>query len=286
MTDIEEALALLVAPCTDERFFQRALKALALVTQCRWAAFCRPSHKGKIIEIVAFCDLQHNLPGFEFDLQGSPCESIYQLKYPNCHILYPDGLQRTFPNSPWIKKLGANSYQAEIILNEDKTPIGHILVMDTLSQTETMKSREFFRLLAHRIAVEYNRLLISREMEVHKQMIAHTEQLMSFVDLNYQYRVISKGYKKVFNRTASSLIGTSVAELHGKDVFVDHLKPLIDRALKGETLTAQTKIHPPHLCEPIYLNIHHNPHYDDQGEIVGVIISAHKITDLHHAKER
>lgn len=286
MTDIEEALALLAAPCTDERFFQRALKALALVTQCRWAAFGRPSDKEGIMEIVAFCDLKHNLPGFEFELKGSPCDSIYQLKPPNCHILYPSDLQKTFPHFSLIKNLGANSYQAELILNDDGSPIGHILVMDTLSQTETMKSREFFRLLAQRIGIEYKRLLISRELELHKQMIAHTEQLMSFVDRNYQYRVISKGYEKVFNQTAKSLIGKSVAEVHGEAIFNDHLKPLLDRTLKGETITAQSWIQPPHLSEPIYLNIHHNPYYNEKGEVVGVIVSAHNITDLHHANEK
>ncbi|QFU22474.1 GGDEF domain-containing protein [Shewanella eurypsychrophilus] len=286
MTDIEEALALLAAPCTDERFFQRALKALGLVTQCRWAAFGRPSHKDGIMEIVAFCDLKHNIPGFEFDLKGSPCESIYQLKYPNSHVLYSCDLQKTFPTFALIKKLGVSSYQAELILNDDGTPIGHILVMDTLPQTETMKSREFFRLLAQRIGIEYKRLLIARELDLHKQMIAHTEQLMSFVDRNYQYQVISKGYEKVFNRTAKSLIGKSVSEVHGETIFNDHLKPLLDRTLKGETITAQSWIHPPHLSEPIYLNIHHNPYYNEKDEVVGVIVSAHNITELHHANEK
>lgn len=72
MTHIEEALALLADPCTDGRFFQRALKALALVTQCRWAAFGRPSETLGKAEVVAFCDLNHSVPGFEFNQDGAP----------------------------------------------------------------------------------------------------------------------------------------------------------------------------------------------------------------------
>ncbi|WP_076409565.1 GGDEF domain-containing protein [Shewanella sp. UCD-KL12] len=285
MTDIEEALALLAAPCIDERFFQRALKALALVTQCRWAAFGRPSDKLGVIEIIAFCDLKHNVPGFEFTLKGSPCESIYQLTPPNTHILFPNELQSKFPHFDLIKKLGANSYQAELIWNDSGEAIGHILVMDSLPQSESVKSREFFRLLAQRIGVEYKRLLIARELALHKKMIAHTEQLMSFVDRDYQYHVVSIGYEKLFNRPSISIVGKTVAEIHGNKVFTEHLKPLLDRSLRGETVSEQAWIQPPHHDEPLFINVHHSPYYDEQGNIIGVIVSAHNITDLHHANE-
>ncbi|RTR39639.1 GGDEF domain-containing protein [Shewanella canadensis] len=284
MTDIEEALALLAAPCTDERFFQRALKALALVTQCRWAAFGRPSQNRGMAEVVAFCDLKHSIPGFEFNLKGSPCETIYQLRYPDTHILYPKDLQSLFPNFKLIKDLGANSYQAELILADDGTPIGHILVMDTEPQADSIKSREFFRLLAQRIGVEYKRLLISRELALHKQMIAVSEQFMSFVDINYRYHVVSKGYETMFGRAVQEFVGKTVEEIHGEEVFSQHLKPLLDRSLAGETINTQTWIHPPNQNAPIYLNVHHNPYYSESGNLIGVIVSAHDISEIHAAK--
>ena len=286
MTDIEEALALLAAPCTDERFFQRALKALALVTQCRWAAFARPSETLGKAEVVAFCDLKHSVPGFEFDLKGSPCEAIYQQRYPDTHLLYAKELQTRFPNFQLIKDLGANSYQAELILDDDGMPIGHILVMDILPQTESMKSKEFFRLLAQRIGVEYKRLLISRELALHKQMVAVTEHLMSFVDDTYTYQVVSKGYESLFNKPAAEIVGKTIAKIHGEQVFEQHLKPLIDRTLKGETVQTQVWIQPPDNTSPRYMNTLHNPYYNEKGHIVGVIVSAHDITDIHAAKEK
>ncbi|TVP15970.1 sensor domain-containing diguanylate cyclase [Shewanella sp. KCT] len=286
MTDLEEALALLAAPCIDERFFQRALKALALVTQCRWAAFARPSiHRGKI-EVVAFCDVKQTIPGFEFELMGSPCEAIYQMRYPNTHLLYANDLQQRFPDFQLIKDLGAVSYQAELILDDEGGPIGHILVMDTLPQRENTKSREFFRLLAQRIGIEYKRLLMSRELSVHKEMIASTHHMMSFVGLDYRYHVVSKGYEHLLNCDASQIIGKHASEIHGKAIFETHLKPLLDRSFAGESINTQTRIHPPSVPEPQYLNVHHNPHQDENGRISGVIVSAHNITELHKAKEQ
>ena len=286
MTDLEEALALLAAPCIDERFFQRALKALALVTQCRWAAFARPAkHEGKI-EVVAFCDVKQTIPGFEFDLKGSPCEAIYQMRYPNTHLLYASDLQQRFPDFKLIKDLGAVSYQGELILDDEGGPIGHILVMDPLPQRENTKSREFFRLLAQRIGVEYKRLLLSRELSVHKQMIASTHHMMSFVDLDYRYHVVSKGYEHLLNCNASEIVGKHASEIHGKAVFDNYLKPLLDKSFAGESVNTQTRIHPPSLDEPQFLNVHHNPHQDENGRINGVIVSAHNITELHKAKEK
>ncbi|GIU23458.1 hypothetical protein TUM4644_16980 [Shewanella colwelliana] len=286
MTDLEEALALLAAPCTDERFFQRALKALALVTQCRWAAFGRPSANEGMAEVIAFCDLKQSIPGFEFNLEGSPCEIIYQMRYPDTHLIYPNDLQQRFPNFQLIKDLGAVSYQAELILDNDGFPIGHILVMDPLPQSESTKSREFFRLLAQRIGIEYKRLLIARELAVHKQMIASTRQLMSFVDSNYRYQVVSKGYETLFDCSANDIIGKHVRELHGEEVFTHHLKPLLDASLSGQSVHTQTLIHPPHLDEPLHLNVHHNPYIDEQGLVLGSIVSAHNITEIQKAKQQ
>ncbi|MXR68553.1 diguanylate cyclase [Shewanella sp. JBTF-M18] len=285
MTDLEEALALLAAPCIDERFFQRALKALALVTQCRWAAFARPStHRGKI-EVVAFCDVKQTIPGFEFDLKGSPCEAIYQMRYPDTHLLYASDLQQRFPDFQLIKDLGAVSYQAELILGDEGNPLGHILVMDPLPQRENTKSREFFRLLAQRIGIEYKRLLMSRELSVHKEMIASTHHMMSFVGLDYRYHVVSKGYEHLLNCDASEIIGKHASEIHGEAVFENHIRPLLDRSFAGESINTQTRIHPPSVAEPQYLNVHHNPHQDENGQISGVIVSAHNITELQKAKE-
>ncbi|MBT1445637.1 GGDEF domain-containing protein [Shewanella sp. JM162201] len=285
MTDIEEALALLAAPCTDDRFFQRALKALALVTQCRWTAFARLSSDKTEVELLWFCDNKQLLPGFSFPMQHSPCEKLYRQRDVS-HILYPRDLQKAFPDFALIRTLGAQSYQGELILGDGGEPLGHILVMDPLPQEENTKSREFFRLLAQRIGVEYRRLLVARQLNLHKEMIKATRHMMSFIDRNYHYRVVSKGYELTFNRPASEIEGKQVAELHGEATFSANIKPLIDKAFSGETLHTQHWIHPPPPNPPIYVSVHHNPYIDENGNISGVIVSAHDITAIHQAEKQ
>ncbi|MGS0680131.1 diguanylate cyclase [Shewanella sp. 125m-7] len=285
MTNIEEALALLAAPCTDERFFTRALSALALVTQCRWAGFARPSSRVGFGEVIAFCDGNKSLPSFEFELKGSPCEQVYD-EVNKCHLIFNNDLQNRFPDFDLIKTLGADSYQAEKILNESGQVLGHIFVLDHRPQIENTKSNAFFRLLAQRFGVEYHRHIITQELEQHQEIITSSEQYMSFVDTDYIYRVVSKGYESLFNLSQQEIIGKTVVELHGLSVFENQLKPLLNRSFSGEQIKTQVWIHPPHLERPIFLDVHHNPYYGANGKIKGSIVSAHNITELEHAKNK
>lgn len=285
MTNIEEALALLAAPYTDERFFTRALSALTLVTQCRWAGFARLSNQPGFGEVIAFCDGKKSIPSFQFELKGSPCEQVY-LDTEKYHLIFNKDLQNRFPDFHLIKSLGANSYQAEKIVNESGEILGHIFVLDPLPQSESTKSKEFFRLLAQRIGVEYHRHIISQELVQHQQMISSSEQYMSFVDTDYIYRVVSKGYETLFNLTQEQIIGKPVVELHGLPVFEKQIKPLLDRCFSGEQIKTQVWIHPPHIAQPIFLDVHHNPYYDASGKVKGSIVSAHNITELEQAKNK
>ncbi|WOT06562.1 diguanylate cyclase domain-containing protein [Shewanella youngdeokensis] len=286
MTDIEEALALIAAPCTDKLFFTKALKALALVTRCRWAAFGRLSSKPGYGEIIAFCDGDKSMPGFEFKLAGTPCEQMYTAGAIQHHVLYTDNLQVHFPNFKLIKTLGAQSYQAELILDDNGAPLGHLFVLDCLPQTANVKANEFFRLLAQRIGVEYSRHTVVKELLRNTEMIASSKQFMSFVDTNYCYQVVSKGYESLFGLSNAEIIGQHVASLHGQAVFESKIKPLLDRSFEGQELIDQIWIHPPKMDKPIYINVHHNPYYDAQGVITGSIISAHNITEIQQAKDR
>ncbi|MCK8045306.1 GGDEF domain-containing protein [Shewanella sp. 1CM18E] len=285
MTNIEEALALLAAPYTDERFFIRALSALTLVTQCRWAGFARPSERPGFGEVIAFCDGKKSLPSFEFELKGSPCEQVYW-QTEKCHLIFSHDLQNRFPDFPLLKSLDAHSYQAEKIVNNNGNVLGHIFVLDQLPQTENTKSKEFFRLLAQRIGVEYHRHILTQELIQHQEMITSSEQYMSFVDTHYIYRVVSKGYESLFNLPQEQIIGKAVTELHGQPVFEGQIKPLLDRCFLGEQIKTQVWIHPPHIEQPIFLDVHHNPYYDANGKIKGAIVSAHNITELENAKSK
>lgn len=173
MKDIEEALALLAAPCTDERFFQRALKALSLVTQCRWTAICCPDKNTNLQKMIAFCDNKQMLPCITYPLNGAPCENFYTQNFKR-HILFSKNLAIEFPYFELLKHIKADSYQGEAIVNESGKVLGHIFVMDPFPQFETIKSKEFIRILSQRIGAEYCnlRLLHSENLDKNPLIIS------------------------------------------------------------------------------------------------------------------
>ena len=159
MTDVEEALALLTAPCVDHRFYQRVLKALTIVSQCRWAAFCCPTLSNKHLETVAFCDDKQPLPNREYLIKGSPCSAFYEKNYASSHQFCSKDLAIKFPEFGLIDHIYAESYQAEAIINKQGNVIGHILIMDPFPQSQSVRSKEFLRLLSQRISTEYQRTI-------------------------------------------------------------------------------------------------------------------------------
>ena len=59
---------------------------------------------------------------------------------------------------------------------------------------------------------------------------------IAVVDENYCYRIVSSQYMKGYGLAESDIVGKSVADLMGVDVFKQSVKPNLDKALKGQTV--------------------------------------------------
>jgi PAS domain S-box-containing protein len=100
--------------------------------------------------------------------------------------------------------------------------------------------------------------------------------LIGFVDRDYRYRFANKAYEDWLYRSPTSVIGLTVREAAGEDIF-EQRKVYMDRALAGEDV--QMQLPWPHRdgrrreAEVRYL-----PRRNDSGEIDGFHIFAHDVT--------
>ena len=102
-----------------------------------------------------------------------------------------------------------------------------------------------------------NRLRLSEEI------VDTSLDLNSVVDKNYRYLTVNTGYVQAFGETKESFIGKCVADLAGMDVFENQLKPLIDRALQGESLVSEYWLEYPNHGKR-YMEARYEP-YRDRG---------------------
>jgi len=76
-------------------------------------------------EVISFWTGKEYKPGFEYNLDGAPCEYIFQNE-PRC---FANDIQTRFPNDKDLAKLNLRSYAGARLIRNDK-PAGHIAVMD------------------------------------------------------------------------------------------------------------------------------------------------------------
>ncbi|EAR60773.1 bifunctional diguanylate cyclase/phosphodiesterase [Neptuniibacter caesariensis] len=114
-------------------------------------------------------------------------------------------------------------------------------------------------------------------------ILDHIDDLVSIVDNTYTYRAVSKGYELFFNCKKEEIIGQTVAEVHGEEVFIQQIKPSLDRTLAGDEIrfqfsrpAADGSIH--------YLDSKHSLYQGPLTRGNGVVVAVRDITPFVTAK--
>jgi signal transduction histidine kinase len=86
-------------------------------------------------------------------------------------------------------------------------------------------------------------ITLEKEAESTLQTYAHivsaSSDYLALIDRHYAYHAISKAYAEQLQKPSDDIIGRSVAQIMGPEVFERTLKPLADRCLSGEKITFQ-----------------------------------------------
>jgi PAS domain S-box-containing protein len=96
--------------------------------------------------------------------------------------------------------------------------------------------------------------------------------------------VINDEYLKRTGKRCEALVGHSVAEVMGEEVFQTVVRPELDRCLNEESVHYQAwfdfAVHGRR-----FVDVHYSPYRDEQGLIVGAVVSSRDITSLKQAEE-
>jgi PAS domain S-box-containing protein len=109
-------------------------------------------------------------------------------------------------------------------------------------------------------------------------IVGATPDLMSFVDTSYRYQAVNEAYLRAHQKTRDEIIGHSVAELHGTEVFNAIIKSEIDRCLAGEQIHYSAWFDYAGLGRR-FVDVIYNPYRDRQDAIAGVVVSVRDITE-------
>lgn len=121
------------------------------------------------------------------------------------------------------------------------------------------------------------------ELAKYRDIISSTTDGIAFLDENYRYVVVNDAYELFSGLKRHELIGLTVADYLGKDVFNHSIKPHFDRCMTGEIVHYQEWINYPILGQR-FVDITYSPYRDSNNAICGVIASTRDITERKHAE--
>ncbi|MFW6117696.1 MAG: PAS domain S-box protein [Thermoproteota archaeon] len=84
-----------------------------------------------------------------------------------------------------------------------------------------------------------------KALERYRKVVERTEDLVAAVDADYKYILVNDAFLEYHQLKREQVVGKTVKEVLGEDLFQEVIKPRIDRCLAGETVEYEMKhIHP------------------------------------------
>ncbi len=119
----------------------------------------------------------------------------------------------------------------------------------------------------------------------YENIVDTSKDHMAFIDNNYVYQAVNNMYVKAHEKPRKDILGHSVKELLGDDVFNNLAKPMLDRCLSGE------EIHDEFWFDYAGLGIRcmevsYYPFRDSEEVVSGIIATSHDITARKKAEEQ
>ena len=118
----------------------------------------------------------------------------------------------------------------------------------------------------------------------HERVLSATNDCIALVDRNYCYQLVNPAYCDRFNKSVDKIIGLTVGDLLGREVFESTIKPRLDCCFAGETVQYELWYEYPGGWAQ-FLSVTYDPYYESDGTISGVVASIRNITDLKQAED-
>jgi len=128
------------------------------------------------------------------------------------------------------------------------------------------------------------RKLSEEELRKYEHIISSTSDHMSFLDRNYVYQAVNTAYLKAHRKTRGEIIGHSVAELIGEDIFEHTIKEKLDRCLASVEIHFQDWFDFAELGRR-YMDVAYYPFRDIDESVSGIIVSSRDATGQKRKEE-
>jgi|GEM_PF-1262983 len=275
----QEVEALIEGYClpVEQGLFAQLAKIIGDVLDVDYAIISHiPKNGGDVLESVVAYNRGALLPTFQYPIKNSPCEKVVGNQLQS----YPERVQELFPEFSLLQDLNAQGYVGAPLFDSNGDALGVLAVISERPIKNVPKITPLLVAFSNRVAHEVERQRSEDFIRHYHDILSATDDLMSFVDTNYIYRAVNNAYCLKFNKSITEIVNHSVLELHGRDVFYGGLQASLDISLReGQAITTEFERKAPD-GSVRWIQGQHNPSFDSDNNIIGVVVSARDITEL------
>jgi PAS domain S-box-containing protein len=120
-------------------------------------------------------------------------------------------------------------------------------------------------------------------LQRYERIVSATTDAISLVDRQYCYQIVNQTYLEWNHKSYNEIVGHSIGDLIGQEVFETVAQPYLDRCFAGETIQYSEWFDLPKLGRQ-FLNITYSPYFETDQTISGVVVSVRNITSLKQAE--
>lgn len=118
----------------------------------------------------------------------------------------------------------------------------------------------------------------------YERIVSATADGLALVNRNYIYQIANDAYLTWHNKAAEEVIGHSVSELLGQEIFETLVRSRFEQCLAGQTVHYQHWFKYPTLGR-CFTDVTYAPYREVGGDISGIVITIRNLTDLKQAEE-
>jgi two-component system cell cycle sensor histidine kinase/response regulator CckA len=122
------------------------------------------------------------------------------------------------------------------------------------------------------------------DLAKYKQIVSSTPDGISLLDRDYRYVILNDAYETFSAKKRENLIGLTVPEYLGQEVFEQYIKDHFDRCLGGEVIQFQEWFEYPTLGRR-FVQVTYYPYVDTDQVIAGVVANSRDLTAQKLAEE-
>ncbi|MBE9226418.1 PAS domain S-box protein [Phormidium sp. LEGE 05292] len=120
-------------------------------------------------------------------------------------------------------------------------------------------------------------------LERYERIVSATTDGIALIDRNYCYQIVNQTYLNWQNKSRSEIIGHTIGEIMGQQVFQTVIKPRLDRCFNGETIEFTGWFTLAGIGQQ-FLSASYIPYREADGSISNVLASVRNITPLKEAE--